>query len=513
MLADGVAQGSPHPDEHDGQRSGSGARGPAMRVGRWAARALAGLVVAAALLGAGEGAARRWGQAPTTFPSPLPFQEMLTQPLQRIQGGVVWPWGRSRVAPSPAPGLRVQLYGESAAYGDGYTTWASMGGVLERSLRRTLGGPVDVLNLATPGVGSRQLAIMHRQALATERPDVVVLYICNNELHELRALKTVMPHYSARQELVRRRLWGSHLYRLATRALVPPPEPYVVDPRTWPTIDRLQTVADADDRALAMHFYTQNLRAMIQAAQAEGVKVVLATVAVNEAELLKREATGEQARLRDEALALRHTDPAAAAARWRAAESLAERPLAALPETWTAVRELAAEHDTTLCDVVELASAAGPNGLPATAWFDDHCHPSPQGHVVVGDALAACVLRALGESATPVSGAPPQSPAGRLDGFLGTTRVEVPDDGTASAALLRGNTAAAQGRLPEAVRAWDDAERRGADPAVLALNRGLLALLANDLPRARAQAARARELAPDDRDVADFASSLSVGSP
>jgi lysophospholipase L1-like esterase len=481
-----------------------------MKGRRTVGRLFAGLALAGLLLAGGEAAARRWGDAPATFPSPLPFQEMQGESLKRVPGGILWPWGRARVAPSPARGLRVQLYGESAAFGDGLTGWASMGGVMERGLRRTLSRPVDVLNFGLPGAGSRQLARILEQAVSTERPDVVVFFIGNNELHELRALKSVMPHYSARQELVRRRLWGSHLYRLATRALIAPPEPYVVDPGTWPTIDRLRTPADADDRALAMHFYARNIDRMMRAAEAAGVRVVVATVVVNEFHLLQLDLTRAQAALKEEALALRPTDRAGFVAKWRAAESLAERPLAALPETWEIGRRLAAEHGAKLCDVVDSASATSQDGLPPGAWFSDHCHPTAEGHRVIGDALAACVIEALGEDGPPRSGAAPTAPPGRLDGFLGSVLEPVTDDGSAESALRLGNYAMTRSQLADAAAAWDEAERRGADPGVLALNRALLALSRNDLPEARRQAATAHRLLADDIDVTGLAASLGV---
>ena len=135
--------------------------------------------------------------------------------------------------------------------------------------------PLEVLNLATPGAGSRQIVEVVRAAVATERPDAIVLYVGNNELHELRGLKTVMPGYDARAELLRRRLWRSHAYRLLASWLVPPPERFVVDARRWPALGTLTTRADADDRALAMVFYEENLREMVRAAA--GVPVLLAT--------------------------------------------------------------------------------------------------------------------------------------------------------------------------------------------------------------------------------------------
>lgn len=489
---------------------------PTRTVPRWrrsAVRIGFAALVFACVAAAAEGAARLWGHAPAQAPSPLPFQDVARQHVSAVPGGLVWPFGRARVATHPKPGVRVQLIGESAAEGDGYVPFVAMGGVMERALRHALPGPVDVLDLGSPGAGSRQLVEVVREALRAEPPDVIVFYVGNNELHELRALKTVVPGYSAREERLRRTFWRSYAYREAVMLLVPPPSPVAIDPRAWPTLGQFATLADADDRALAMLFYEENLRTMVGLARDAGVAVVVSTVAVNERGLHLQPLSDTQRALVAEADTLARSDPAAARARIRDAESVAERPMQALPETWAVAARVAADTGSTFCDPANTLGLGWPLDLPGSELFDDPCHPNPAGHLAIGTQLAACVLRALGhpDAASATRPIPVPADPRRLDGYTARREVDVPDDGTADTALRRGNAAVARKELTQAATAYTAAAARGADPALVALDVGLLDLYRADLPGARTELATAARLLPADPDVAAYVAA--VGAP
>ncbi len=453
------------------------------------------VVALLALLGATELAARVSGRAPTIVPSPFPFQNVGSVVPQRIPGGIRWPYGWRRVSVSPARGTRVLLFGESAAAGDAYTPWVSMGGVMERALQAASPDtPVEVLNLATPGAGSRQIVEVVRAAVAAERPDAIVLYVGNNELHELRGLKTVMPGYDARAELLRRRLWRSHAYRLLTAWLVPPPERFVVDARRWPALGSLTTRADADDRALAMLFYEENLREMLRAAA--GVPVVLATVAVNGTGLDPMARPEERVPYEAARAAERAGRTDEARALYRRSLSLASRPTRALPETYAIVPRVAADTGARACDVAGVLGAAG---LLGGSLFDDACHPSVAGHARIGAVLAGCVGEALGTT-TPEAPARPMDDR-RLDAWTHRRGTRVEEDGTPDVALRAGNAAFTDNDFVNADAWYRAAEERGADAGLVALNRGLAALYREDLSTARSELARAHAAFPDDADV------------
>lgn len=465
--------------------------------------ALLTLVMAATAL---ELLARAVGGGPETFPSPLPFQSSAVVAVRQVPGGLVWPHGRLQVRARQKAGLRLMLFGESAAEGDGYTPWVAMGGVLERIVRRAVPEPVEVLNLATPGAGSRHIVPVVLQSLRTEVPDVVVMYIGNNELHELRALKKVMPGYDADLELTRRRLWRFASYRRLIGWIVPPPTRFEVDTATWPRLGSLETRADDDDRALAMLFYEESLREMLEAARRASTRVVIASVAVNERDWSDTQGTAEERALVAQARGLLTSDPAQSRELTRRSESIGSRPVRALPQTWPIVRRLAGEYGATFCDVVEALGEGQPAGLSGGEAFDDACHPNAAGHEKIGAALAGCVLEALDRpGATTVPARPDPT---RLDGWAEPRGTQVPDDGSPGAALRSGNAAFVEHDLPRAARWYDAAEARGAPAGVVALNRGLLEVYRPDLEAARSGLRAAAAAFPGDVDIVGMSAAL-----
>jgi hypothetical protein len=108
------------------------------------------------------------------------------------------------VAAKPMDGLRIAIFGESAAAGTpepGY----NFGRILDRMLREQFPGRrIEVINAATRGVNSHILLPAARDCCVKLHPDVVIVYMGNNEavglyapgpltsfLHLLRALQWV----------------------------------------------------------------------------------------------------------------------------------------------------------------------------------------------------------------------------------------------------------------------------------------------------------------------------------
>lgn len=417
---------------------------------------------------------------PDSFPSPLAFQAVHAAPAITTTTARLWPHGRPRAARIEPAGLRIMLFGESAAEGDGFTPWSSMGGVIERTLRATLPEAVEVLNFSTPGVGSRQIVETERAALASERPAVVVLYIGNNELHELRAIKASSPHYDARSELFRRKLWNLHLYRLLASWL----RPQVATQQPARALASMETLADDDDRALAMFLFEENLRLMVGRARDLGVPVVLSTVAVNEYDWYDGGDPAETAAHRAGVALIQKGDLVGGRAIIRAAESKATRPLRALPEARAISRRVAAAYGVTLCDVEQSLTDRSPHGLPGNDLFGDACHPNLEGHEEIGVLLSQCILDATGRSETLVQ-APIQPDPRRLDRWTGHREPELPDDGSSTRAFERGHQRFLLHDIPQARQWWEAARARGGDPNVVALNLAWLAIYEGDLERAR----------------------------
>lgn len=477
-------------------------------VARILRRVFFGVVTLAAVAAGGEGLARITGAGSGTFPSPFPFQE-LPRTVARVAGARLYVAGRTRVAPTVKAGRRFLLFGESAAEGDGYAPWVGMGGVAERTLRHALTGPVELINMATPGLGSRQIAEMVRTRVSDEALDGLIFYVGNNELHELRGLKTVMPHYDAHTELLRRRLWRSHAYRALARFLIPPPTPFEVPVGKWPALGTLTTQADADDRALAMLLFEENFRTILGIAAAAHLPVVLSTVAVNEFDWVDGEGSAEERSLFDQAQTQERAGKHAEAVRlFHASESVATRPVRALPEARSMERQLAGEYGVTLCDIDLNLSQLSAHRVPGSQWFNDACHPNLEGHAQIGRMLAACTLTAIGE---PAGSAPLERiPAVRLDGWAESAGVRPVDDGSAEAALRTGNAAFTAKQLDQAAAAYTEAERRGAAPGIVAWNRGLAALYSGNLTAAREYVKTAQPYFPDDAEVRATAATLGL---
>jgi tetratricopeptide (TPR) repeat protein len=398
-------------------------------------RLLYGLLVTALALVATEVLLRSTGVVDTEqLLSPLLFQR-LDDDLHDLpvrDGRVQWHDGN--LYEQQPPGFRAITLGGSATAGDGVTPFASFSHRLQRlALRADPSRPAEVINMGRGGAGSRQVAQLLELGLESFRPQVAIVYSGNNEFHELRALKHASPAYGANLERTRRRLHGLHLYRalqhLLGRDRLAPFEPLGND---QPGVHALPTLADAQDRALALTLYAENLRRMARVARDAGVPLVLATVADNRAGWVDAppglQLTAEEERLLAELDGLRaRRDTAAALAlaerAWPAlrderafyrvglvllqlgqteqarrfldqAELVMVRPNRASVELRDALRRVARDEGAVLCEVADELDRRSELGVAGNDLFVDACHPSPEGHAQIARLLAACVQQA-----------------------------------------------------------------------------------------------------------------------
>ena len=197
-------------------------------------------------------------------------------------GTRVYVSGRRRVATNRVPGKRILVFGASAAYGEMFTAFTAFPGVAEQRLRQSTDVPIEVLNLAHGGMGSRQVGQMVYRAIEHGKADLLVIYTGNNEYHELRALKARSDRYNAKAEMLRRRMSKSYLYRQLREWFVPtedtlsPPEG-----EEWLPVGRMDVLVDQDDRDLGVALYEEHLSDIVRAAQQNNVPILLTTVASN----------------------------------------------------------------------------------------------------------------------------------------------------------------------------------------------------------------------------------------
>jgi tetratricopeptide (TPR) repeat protein len=502
------------------------------------------LLVAVLVLGALEGVLRLAGLArDDALLSPLLFQQVRTTPhAEDAPGGwkVLHDGPMRRAEPR---GLRVLVVGGSAADGVGVTPFGRFSHLLERHLVSTRPGhPVEVINLARAGLASRHVAPVLAGGLADLRPQAVIVYSGNNELHELRALKHSSPAYRANLEGLRRRLHGLHLYRmlqhlLGRDRLVPIDD----GPLFSPGLPNLPTPAEQADRELARRLYREQLEGMIRTSRQAGARVLLATVADNRAAwpgFTDREPSdAERALLAELATAVAAGDPAGAEriiARLEAADpaqasiyeagqamlalrrverarqllDLAElrdaRPTRSSSELRDTVRELAIREGTGLCDLAAGLDELAPGGVAGHEHFTDGCHLGAEGQQAVALMLADCV-EAMGLWPGTRDPAPLVADPYRLDHDLRSDGQGFPapatDDPPGLAEARAGHAAFALGRPELALEQYALALERGAPSGPVAVSRAIVHWQLGDPLRAGELLQAASDAMGPDREV------------
>ena len=195
------------------------------------------LIATAACLGLAEITLQMVGEDTETVVSPLVYQRYSgTSYTPGPEPGTrIYVSGRRRVVTNKKAGKRILVFGASAAYGEMFSPFTAFSGIAERALRESNPDtPIEVLNLAHGGMGSRQVGEMVYRAIENDTPDLIVVYTGNNEYHELRALKARSPNYDPATELFRRRLSKSALYRTLREQLVPS-DTTTLSPPPWST--------------------------------------------------------------------------------------------------------------------------------------------------------------------------------------------------------------------------------------------------------------------------------------
>jgi predicted Zn-dependent protease len=351
----------------------------------------------------------------------------------------------------PGNSLRVAVLGESAAYGYPDPAFG-----FPRMLEATLEHQyperqVEVINAALSGVSATVLLESLRDVLRM-RPDVVVLYTGNNEF--IGPFGAGTPGQDSLPPA-----WRVRLQVLASRLRL---TQWVRPAQDDPTTDTSnpmasQSLSPDDPRVAATEArYQATLRAMIEAAAAEGIPVVLCTVAVNErgwapfgsAHRVNLDASAQaawQQAWADGEAAWAAGDAAGALAAWQRAEALDDAPATlhfALARALTklgrcdeaeALYARACAQDTLRyrttpamndrvrelvkglpAGAVHLADCAAELRVPCESahapLFYDHCHLTPEGNYRV-----AASVRAAMDTVLPPPAAPAPSVAALLD--------------------------------------------------------------------------------------------------
>jgi len=452
------------------------------------------------------------------------------------------------VATNTPSGKRILVFGASAAYGEMYSAFTAFPGVTETILQRSIDEPIEVLNLAHGGMGSRQVGEMVFRVLEHGQADLLVLYTGNNEFHELRALKARSDRYDARAEMLRRRLSASYLYRqlrewfIPTEDMLTPPEG-----EEWLPVGRMDVTVDDDDRALGVALYGEHLRDIVLAAKEHGVPILLTTVASNlkdhldngtpgtlsrqgEAALHELEAMVDKvptARFASEAgdrlhlidteeglhklgnLYLRASLPDAARDAFERKELAALRPMTTNRLMRDVVKRVAQKYDTPVCDLESSLSDIATHGIPGNDLFIDHCHPNATGHAQLGTALAQCIadqdLLQLGP--VKLNTTPANTNIYRVDHYRdhrpipGIKQATNPQEpGTSEHIATEGHKAFVADRFEQALEHYERAASLGAPAGSIQHSIGLTHLFRGDLNQAKSAFIQAKDEGSTDVD-------------
>ena len=299
----GAGMGSRFPAREDGERRPA-VRGESESGGSWAARitvprgltgwraraiklALA-LVVPVVLLVLAEGILRLFGSGyPATFclrqdGTYIENDRFLWQFYSRKTN--LRPNPFSVAAAKPMDVLRVAIVGESAAAGTpepGY----NFGRILDRMLRQQFPGRrLEVINAAMRGVNSHILLPAARDCCARLHPDVVIVYMGNNEAVGLYAPGPHSGRLTSFLHLLRALQWvrSTRLGQLMATALAGlSHEDAPADKQDDLFFQEHRVAADDPRRSAVYHNFRANLADLCRSARRSGAAVLLATVPVN----------------------------------------------------------------------------------------------------------------------------------------------------------------------------------------------------------------------------------------
>jgi tetratricopeptide (TPR) repeat protein len=351
-------------------------------------------------------------------------------------------------AAKPMDGLRIVILGESAAAGTpepGY----NFGRILDRMLRQQFPGRhLEVVNAAMRGVNSHILLPAARDCCARLQPDVVIVYMGNNEVVGLYAPGPHSGRLTSFIHLLRALQWvrSTRLGQLMEKSLAGlSHEDAPVDKQDELFFQQHRVAADDPRRSAVYNNFHANLADLCRSARRSGATVLLATVPVNLKDCppfgsLHRADIAEAALIRWQSAfdsgveAEAAGDCAQAISRYHEAAALDDhfaelhfrlaRCQFALGQFDEARREFALACDwdalqfradsrvndlvrqverqcqdggTRLVDAARVFAESAPEdrGIPGDRFFNDHVHPNFEGDYLLAKTLFPALCEAL----------------------------------------------------------------------------------------------------------------------
>jgi lysophospholipase L1-like esterase len=286
--------------------------------------------------------------------------------------------------------LRVAVLGESSVNYLQGDLWA-MRGRLAADLH---GKKIELINAGGKSYGSERLRLVARELLDYE-PDVLVLYLGNNEFEEVEQLGLIRPRFASMMGF----FYGCAIVRVATGAL------FSAHLKELREAHAAKILAEGPASALAwthsftpqdvvdrMQRFEANLRAMVELYRGRKTKLIMATIPSNllhpelplsampgYAKVLVAYSQGhfeDASRLGHELL--RNTPG-------RHQSSDLENGI---------LRRVAAESHLPLVDVEAAVTAAEPHHVLGETLFKDHCHLNAAGNALLAGLLEKAIVQA-----------------------------------------------------------------------------------------------------------------------
>jgi tetratricopeptide (TPR) repeat protein len=355
---------------------------------------------------------------------------------------------QSFLADKPENGLRVFSLGGSSTYGFPWGAEEAFPQFLGQALASSFPDRhIESINVGAMSYGSHRLRILAHELLRYE-PDVFVIYSGHNEFIE-RSFYSKMLERPEQLDRMRLLLSHSRLFSAVTRLyeniIQPTAESADLDePLDTGTLLGLDVRREQphnlveNERADVNRHFGENIGAIIDLCEREGVGVVLSTMPSNisgwrpnrsafpdgltppEKRHIEDTIDSADSALKDEnaAEALTLLDGVADAAgryalwwylRGNALQRLGStddartayiraRDLDSSPSRTTTslnavIRSLAVERQVALVDAVQVIEQFAPQGLPGFNLFEDYVHPKPVAHELIAEALWQELLR------------------------------------------------------------------------------------------------------------------------
>jgi len=356
-----------------------------------------------------------------------------TRTLATTDGRLPFQWV---AADKPAAALRVFVFGGSATAGLGYSPNVTFARELERQLAAAYPErDVEVVNFGIVALASAQVLTIVRDAVTAGAPDWVIVYAGNNEFLELHS-----EHFAAlgrnTPQALAHAVRNSRIARLLTRPK--PLDPRAVEAsistraiaRSQERVEHRELMANVNVRpaeeSAVFARYEANLAAMAEAARALGARVILAAPAVNwrwrgiedrpanwiaallatsEAEAHSPKGLARALDVLDAAVAGADPkslwerlheraevramlgDPEGARADYRESMNADPHRRRALDSQTQMARRAAEKSGALHFDAVAALERRAPNGIVGFEHFYDYVHPTPEGCMLLAEAL------------------------------------------------------------------------------------------------------------------------------